>query len=242
VYGPWFYLEVIPESGASVSLSRKEAKHAFGSRRMRAGDGVVLFDGCGTRAQGTLGEELAVDGSLLIGVEASERVPVDKKDVELAASLPKGDRLSTMLDMATQAGMNSFRPLECERSVVKASAMRADRTHRWVRIMLEACKQSERVHLPTLSRELSPQRTIEEAKRRGRTVLVAQQGGEPVHTSASQIDGPITVLVGPEGGFSESELRAFDDADVEMISLGGSICRIETAAVIAVAAIKNTAI
>ena len=73
----------------------------------------------------------------------------------------------------------------------------------------------------------------------GRTVLVAQQGGEPIHARAAQSTGGVTVLVGPEGGFSETEHRVLTEAGACVVSLGAAIYRIETAGVVAVAAIKN---
>lgn len=239
MHGPWFHLEVIPDVGVVVALSRKETKHALGSRRLREGDGVVLFDGQGTRARGILVEERAGGHSLSIKIEARETVPPDTRHVELAASLPKGDRLATMLDMATQAGMNAFRPLECDESVVKASAMRSDRSERWARIMLEACKQSERAYAPSIASPLDPVLAARSAVAEGRAVLVAQQGGVPLHEAMRAIDGPVSVLIGPEAGFSEEELRGLGEAEATFASLGRAIYRIETAAVVAVAAIKS---
>lgn len=242
MHGPWFHLEAIPPAGETVALSRKEAKHALGSKRMRGGEVIVLFDGRGTLGQGVLGDERELDGSVAIAIEQRIEVAADTCDVELAASLPKGDRLSTMLDMSTQAGMNSFRPLECEFSVVKESAMRVDRRERWERIMLEACKQSERAFVPTLAAAASPLAIATNAIKLGRTVLVAERGGEPVHTCAARCTGGVTILVGPEGGFSATETHSLREAGACAVSLGASIYRIETAAVVAVAAIKNACV
>ena len=222
-----------------MNLSRQEARHAAGSRRLGPGDLVVVFDGQGTLAEGRITEHRDQAGNLEIELGPARTMPEPSPQIELCASLPKGDRLSTMLDMATQAGMAVFRPLECEWSVRKASGMRSDQGERWRRIFLEACKQSGQAWLPTIASPLDPITAARSAREEGRVVLAAQQGGVPINEAVS--DGPslVTILVGPEGGFSERELHALGEAEARFVSLGRAIFRVEAAAAMAVWAVQS---
>ena len=235
----WFHMEALPATGGLVHLSRQEAKHATGARRLGVGDSITLFDGHGHLADARLTGQRDRDGNLEIEAEAMRKVDQPAHDIELAASLPKGDRLGTMLDMATQAGMSAFRPLECEWSVVKASAMRSDRTDRWQRIFLEACKQSAQAWLPRIEPSRDPVSVAKQSVAANRRVLVAHPGGVPI---ADALDGSfagINLLIGPEGGFSSREQDELLAAGAVACSLGAPILRVETAAVVGVWAIRS---
>jgi 16S rRNA (uracil1498-N3)-methyltransferase len=237
---PWFHLESVPAAGGSALLLKQEARHALGSRRLNSGDQVMLFDGCGGLANATITEHRDQEGNLTVEIQEVHTVQRETPFIELCASLPKGDRLSTMLDMCTQAGMDAFRPLECDRSVIKASNMRLDRTERWGRITLEACKQSARAWQPRLEAPLDPVSAARTALDNGHAVLVAQKGGSPIVEVASDIGETTSIFIGPEGGFSDEELRGLGKIGGRFVSLSRAIYRIETAAIVAVASVKMT--
>ena len=224
--------------GGQVLLPKQEARHASGSRRLGPGDQVVLFDGHGVVAGASITEYRDKDGNLEVLVEEVHTLERELPYVELCASLPKGDRLSTMLDMCTQAGMDAFRPLECEHSVIKASGMRSDRIERWGRIFIEACKQSARAWQPRLESPLDPVSAARSALEKGHVVLVAEKGGTPIVDVSKGTNTSTTILVGPEGGFSQKELGGLGEAGALFVSLGRAIYRIETAAVVSVASLK----
>jgi 16S rRNA (uracil1498-N3)-methyltransferase len=224
---PWFYHPHELGEGSRVRLDLEEARHASGARRLHGGEGVCLFDGLGHVARAEIvkiadrGREVEVE---LGGVEP---VAAPRPIVHLASALPKGDRQSVMLDMATQLGMTSFTPLLCERSVVKISPQASDR---WRRICIEACKQSRRAHLPQIRPPVSPAQAVADADH---PVWLAHVGGaEP----AGIVDdaGPpeqVTILIGPEGGFTDAEADEARAAGAVPVGLGEGILRIETAAV-----------
>lgn len=236
----WFHLEAVPAAGGTAFLPKHESRHAQGARRLSPGDHVTLFDGCGGVASAAITEQRDKDGNLEVLVQEYQSVPREKPYIELCASLPKGDRLSTMLEMCTQAGMDAFRPLECDRSVIKASNMRSDRTERWGRITLEACKQSARAWQPRLESPLDPMSAARTAREHGHVVFAAQKGGVPINEAMQDFGESVSILIGPEGGFSEEELRGLGEVEVRFVSLGRAIFRIEAAALVAVASAKMT--
>ncbi len=234
---PLFYSEALADAGAVVTLTGDEARHAAASRRLQAGDALWLFDGRGGLARATLLQVTARGRTLDLRVEERRTESPPRPAIHLACALPKGDRQGVLLDMATQLGMTRFTPLICERSVVKPGASSADR---WRRICLEACKQSRRTHLPELSPPATPRETV--ARTAGNeTVWIAHpsDGAVPVSTAVRQA-GPerVTILIGPEGGFTEMEVEQATGGGGQKIALGAAILRIETAAVALVAALS----
>ena len=231
----WFYVDSIPPADSATLLDAKEAKHALSSRRLAPGDRVMLFDGFGTVAEAVLTGNRAVSGDLEVEVETSRRMTPPTPRIELAASLPKGDRMSTMLDMATQVGMSAFRPLTCDHSVITADQKRRDPSDRWRRVMLEACKQSRRSWMPELLEAASPAAVVADAEARGAMVVMGDANGTP--PNGIEIDADVVVvLVGPEGGFSPTEFEMLKAQGVVPIRIGDGVLRVEAAAVTLVAA------
>ena len=231
----WFHVDSMPAVDSAALLDAKEAKHAVGSRRLAPGDRVMLFDGFGTVAEAVLTGDRAAGGDVEVEVGTSRRVASPSPRIELAASLPKGDRMSTMLDMATQLGMSAFRPLHCDYSVITTDRKRRDPTDRWHRVMLEACKQSRRAWTPEILEAGSPADVVADAQARGAMVVMGDANGTPPNAIESDA-AAVVVLVGPEGGFSPIEFEMLKAQGVVPIRIGDGVLRVEAAAVTLVAA------
>jgi len=232
----WFLVRPIPVVGAAALLSRDEARHATAARRLRPGDMVTLFDGRGARALARLGAKRATDGSLAVEVVQRVDVPRPVPAIVLGTAIPKGDRWSTLLDMAAQLGASRIVPLECERSVVRSASIKRDRAER---ILLEACKQSRRPWCPELAGAMTPEVLV---RATAGISLIAQPGGRtlsqlmamPVAAGGA---AEIALLIGPEGGFSDREVSACVAAGAHALALGEGILRVETACAAALAII-----
>jgi len=226
---PLFFSATLPEVGQTVVLTGEEAQHAAGARRLGGGDTLWLFDGRGTLVRAEL---LTVDKrgrSIALRVaERHEESPA--QPLHLVCALPKGDRQAVLLDMATQLGMTDFTPLVCERSVAMAGEQRAER---WARICLGACKQSRRLFLPRLHPPASPGTIALHG-----TSLLAHPDGVALRPAIPGTSDAVTILIGPEGGFTDPELQALELAGARRVSLGTGILRIETAAVALLAAVQ----
>jgi 16S rRNA (uracil1498-N3)-methyltransferase len=229
---PCFHCADIPEPGAAAILSRNESRHAAASRRLRAGDQVVLIDGRGGRARGRI--EAISNLGVSVSVSCLERAPPPRPLVAVASALPKGERFRTLLDMLGQLAVAQFIPLECSRSVVRtgASAMTRGR-----RILLEACKQSGNPWLPELGEPDTPGAVVDAWRRTGMRVLLAHPdaGGATARMGSA---GAYGILVGPEGGFTEREVDVMVSRGAAPLSLGGNILRTETVAVALVSAVR----
>ena len=233
----WFHMVEIPPPQAIVELEDSEARHALRSRRLKLGDRITLFNGAGLTASAELvhGGERARSAAVRIVDHAMN--PRPRPIVELASCLPKGDRQSVLLGMATQLGMHAFRPLTTERAIARPSAGFRDRFNR---ICIEACKQCHRPFLPEL-RELRTalkfvSSGIQTANEKA-LVLMAHPGGESLARLPLAEHVPVTIMIGPEGGFTDEEVDAVRQAGGRLASLGDHPLRIETAGVAALASI-----
>ncbi|RTZ59669.1 MAG: hypothetical protein DSZ33_04055 [Gammaproteobacteria bacterium] len=222
---PLFYLETLPEQGDEGLLIAEESRHVLASRRMGVGDRLYLTDGRGVLASAVI-TNLLRKREVMVRIEKLERRPRPLREWHVAAATPKGDRMTTMLDMLTQLGMTRFTPLLCEHSPAKMT----DKTlGRWRRVCLAACKQSRRVWLPGIMAPVNVAGMLESAG--DARILLAQPGNSQPDWDSVRYEREIIMLTGPEGGFSAAELDLMKDARVEAVDLGENILRVETAAV-----------
>lgn len=230
----WLHIPAIPETGDSVAISRDEARHAFGARRLGAGDVVTLFDGHGTVAQARLTEQRTRGGDVVVEVASRASAAPLSPEVTVAFAVPKGDRLSALLDGATQAGVTRLVPIECARSVVDADKL--DRGERWQRILAEATKVAKRAWMPEL---VAGGRLLDVAKAelaRGAAIAVAHTSGAVDLASwraGLAPDRARTVFIGPEGGFEDGEIADLRALGAATVSLGPCVMRVEIASIAA---------
>jgi 16S rRNA (uracil1498-N3)-methyltransferase len=200
---------------------------------VRAGDRFAATDGagheyvlCATRVDR---DRLEADV-----VERQARRPGAGRDITLAIGPPRGGRMEIAIEKTVECGVGRITPLETSRSVLKGKEA-SDRVERWRRVARSALAQSGRAHLP----EITPFRTLAEVLADGAsgTVLVAHPA-----LTASSVSGalagkprPVTILVGPEGGFTDEELAEALAGGALQVSLGPTRLRTETAAIVAVA-------
>ncbi len=198
----------------SISPSTEDAHHLFRVLRLRDGEPVTVSDGRGGWQSCTV-----ADGGLLpVGEVVVESAGTP---LTIATAIPKGDRLEWMVQKLTELGVSEIMLMHCERSVVRWKDDRAGKQlARLARVAREAASQSRRVWLPRLS---GPVDVATAAGILG--AMVADPDGE----AATALDRPSLVLIGPEGGFTETERRLCGRS----ISLGRNILRVETAALYA---------
>jgi len=231
-----FYKADLDETTGSVVLDGEEAHHVATVRRVRSGEEISLTNGAGLMCHAKVD---AIDNkppAVTISVTSCERQPRPVR-IHLAAALPKGDRQRTMLDMATQAGMDCFTPLSCERSVSKESG---NASERWRKIAMEAMKQSRRAWLP----DIRPSMVLADlvgTLPENVLLLLASGDGRPATELAIPANvKEVVILVGPEGGFTDAEVGRIQAAGAIAVSLVESVLRTETAAVLATGLVASS--
>ncbi len=247
-------------SAQPLSLAPGEAEHVLRVLRLRVGDALLGLDGAGgcvplrirslgvgnaAKARGRASErealELAPAGSAWrepAPGEAGAALPW----IELAIAWPKPALAEAMLDRLVQLGAAAIVPLECEHAGPQSSPGGA-RRERLERILREACKQSRRAHLPQLHEPLALEAYLQQrTAARGawlepgaRTSLPTWLQAPQTAAASAQRERPLTLAIGPEGGFSERERAAFERTGWPALALGPHVLRIETAAEAAMA-------
>lgn len=219
---PSFYHPQLKLHDELIKLDSNEASHAVKSRRLRTGQQVRVFNGLGLVAIGSLA---AVDRrDVTVQLQSIKQVESATRRISIAVALPKGDRQKIMVDMLTQLGVFEIIPLRCKRSVSKFSENTLDK---WVKVAVEACKQSQNPLLPKISNENELDQLL---NCKDRTFAVANADGAKPSIIAKELS-EITVLVGPEGGFSDSEFAMIKQAGIPSMRVGTTILRTEVAAV-----------
>ncbi len=233
---PLFYVTELPESTA-MDISGEEAGHICKAARLRIGDELTLTDGQGTRCEAKI--QHILHRPIVVSVELGERfiTTESKPELILASSLPKGDRQNVLLDMVTQLGIDRFIPLICERSVSKP---RPNSVQRWQRVIISACKQSQRFRFPRIEQAISLNELLVN-RCQDDLYLVANANAHSLNSIADALPSArkVIIMVGPEGGFSQDESVDIKESGIQSVSLGRHILRTETACVTALAALNQ---
>lgn len=225
---PTFYVAELSDCIDRAKLSEEETKHALRVRRLAQGARLRLFDGRGTVATGHLLIESKSNAFVeLDSIRTIDSVPAD---LFIASALPKGDRQRVMIDMITQIGVTGFIPLNCERSTVK---FQDKMLMKWQRYSIEACKQSQNPFIL----QCHEFQTVKQLLAKQSHCYYLDKNGAQM--TAKTINSPITLIIGPEGGFSDDELRLLKKCANGSLCLGDHILRTETAAVLAAGTIKG---
>ena len=191
-------------------LGDDDRRHLSGSLRLRPGDPLTLSDGRGAWRRAHFGAEIVPDGSI-------ETVPVATPTVTVAFALVKGARPELVVQKLTELGVDRIIPFTAARSVVQWDDGKVRKGHaRLTRVAREAAMQSRQVRLPRVdpATDFATVACLPDA-------VLAERGGDPISLARP------TVLVGPEGGWSEGELATV----AGRVGLGPGVLRSETAAI-----------
>jgi len=233
---PFFFAEDLASLDGTGILDPRESKHASGARRLRESDSIMLFDGAGTVARATITRLDPRGRTTSFAVDETFHVERSSSVLALVCAVPKGDRQSTILDMATQLGMTDYVPLISARSVTRPDGV----NDRWKRTVLESCKQSRRPWLPVLHEPVMIEQLDTTAAFSSWHWVLAEADGESAQPIVDEVaDGPVGVVVGPEGGLSEEEIALLDQRGARRLSLSDAVLRTETAAVAAVSSLSS---
>ena len=222
--------------GIEVDLEPDDARHLSRVLRMHPGDEIVVISArFAWRATLTAIEDdraCAIIVAPYLGYRSGE-LPVP---ITVLQAVPKGMKMDDVVEKIVELGAAAIQPIRCARSYGGDSRSKLER---WQRIARAAARQSHRLIEPSV---LEPVRFSDAlAYARVTTkVLIAYERAEPQSLATALRacdDGPLSIVVGPEGSFTDGELQLARDAGAELVSLGPTILRTETAAAAMLAAI-----
>ena len=205
--------------------------------RLNSGDRFIAQDGSGRQWLAVLGEQIdQAHITTTISAACSTTSPL-----RLAAALPKGNSFDQVVRQATELGVTHIYPLLSDRTLLKPSA---SRLVRWHRIAQEAAEQSERATTPEIFSPLTlPQFVIQSNWSGTRYICAARQASCHLlsriqHDLVSVDSRDVTLLIGPEGGWTSAEITVATENGYVIVSLGSAILRAVTASVTALSLVN----
>lgn len=219
----------------TVTLDGPEGRHAVSVRRLRVGEEIVLTDGAGHGAYGTVA---AVEGKdrLDVTVTGLREEPEPAPRITVVQALPKGDRGELAVETMTETGVDAIVPWAAARCITQWKGDRGAKSlAKWRATAREAGKQSRRLRFPEVAEAATTRQVAALLAGADFAAVLHEEGAEPLATAALPSSGDIVLVVGPEGGVSPEELAAFAEAGAKPYRLGRSVLRTSTAGTAAAA-------
>ena len=228
------------EAGRAV-LDGDRAYHLARVARLREGEEVEASDG-----ERLFLASVSRATSTHLEFEIKQQLPTPRPgpSVRLEIAIFKFARLEWLIEKATELGVTSIVPVAAERSDKHLVHAAPKRSERWCRIAEEAALQSRRMAPPVIEPTVAFDKLVSEKENKPSPRSILDPTGEPLKDVLAQgagSDSPAqaTLLVGPEGGWTQDERSAAQAAGYLPVSLGPSILRAETAALSAVAVVTH---
>lgn len=152
--------------------------------------------------------------------------------ITLYQALPKAEKMEFIIQKCVEIGVDTIIPIKTERCIVKLNGKEDKKIERWQKISEAAAKQSQRGKIPKIKAPLSFKQAIEDSKKLNKVIIpYEKEEGNSLKsfTKRHKCDN-IGIFIGPEGGFTESEIKLATCNNIIPITLGKRILRTETAA------------
>lgn len=229
-----------------VTIEGEDARHIARVMRGKAGDKLIVSDGVSREALA----EIAEIETGLVTVSILELLPMTHEArirVTVAQSLPKGDKLETVIQKCTEIGAAAFIPFLSERTIVQYDERKeGKRVERWRKICKEAAEQAHRNIVPEVHPPLSWKLLLQSFSgydavyfcyEKEESQQLRSIAAPWLSSLAKDASAKVMIVVGPEGGFSPEECRMAEAAGAVSVGLGPRILRCETAGMVAAACI-----
>ena len=236
-----FYAPPENIAGRVIKLDRDESHHLSRVLRLDKGAEVFVLDGAGKE----YACRVARIAGIAVELEITEELTVETESplkLILAQALAKSEKFDLIVQKAAELGIHQIIPLAADHADMKLDHGRAsERQARWRRISLEALKQCGRTRLVEIRMPVDVDSLLESNATGNVLVAFTEHGGLALNKAMANIVLPteVTLMIGPEGGWSERELTLFDQHRVVCATLGPRVLRTETAAIAAVALAQN---
>jgi 16S rRNA (uracil1498-N3)-methyltransferase len=222
-----FYNPNIDQTSNGFSFDKEESKHIIKVMRKNAGDILFVTNGLGFIFKTEI--TLASDSKCVVKIVSFEQSEKPKYHLHVAVAPTKmNDRYEWFLEKATEMGISEITPLICdhsERKIIK--------TERFDKIIQSAMKQSVQYYLPKLNEPMTFKNFIKNNNSGQLFIAHCEETDKKLLKNAVKPSEDVTILIGPEGDFSTSEIKLALENGYIPVSLGNTRLRTETAAIVA---------
>ena len=229
---PYFFIASISEAN-TIILPEETSKHCIQVLRMKEGEQLQLTDGKGNVTTTRISD--ANKRHCLVNIEEKNYQKPHSKKISIAISLLKNtSRFEWFLEKATEIGVSEIIPLICERT--ERQHFRFERMNN---ILIAAMLQSEQTWLPLLNESQSFQTIITSSVYRQKLIAHCENDAEKNNITSIITESETQILIGPEGDFTNLEIKQALENNYVQVSLGQTRLRSETAGVVAATLLMN---
>ncbi|NYT85297.1 16S rRNA (uracil(1498)-N(3))-methyltransferase [Pollutimonas harenae] len=233
-----FYCATPLSPNTRIELPAALAHHAVRVLRLKAGSDIVLFDGQG----GQYTANLEINGKQA-HAQLGDHEPIEAElagRITLVQGIPSGDKMDWVIEKAVELGASRVVPLAAQRSVLQLSGERLrKRLEHWRRISQAASEQCGRNRIMEVASPLSLQQFVVSSEAEPSSILFCHPGSARTLAQAAQDAGTaLTLVVGPEGGWSDEELALIEKHHMTPVGFGARVLRTETAGLALIAAVS----
>lgn len=222
-----FYNPEISDEAETFFFDREESKHIIKVLRKREGDNLFVTNGLGYLFKTEI--TLASDSKCHVKIVSSEKATPLKYNLHLAVAPTKmNDRFEWFLEKATEIGVTEITPIICDHSERKTI-----KTDRFDKIIQSAMKQSLHYYLPKLNEPIAFKDFIKQENKGLNLIAHCEETDKKSLKEVVKSNQDATILIGPEGDFSEKEIKLALENNYLAVMLGNTRLRTETAAIVA---------
>lgn len=222
-----FYNPDIDETTESFSFDKEESRHIIKVLRKKDSDILHVTNGFGLLFETEI--TLASDNKCIVNVISITKSPEPKFRLHLAVAPTKmNDRFEWFLEKATEIGIQEITPIFCDRSERKVINL-----ERFEKIILSAMKQSNETYLPKLNPAISFKEFIKQKNEGLQLIAHCEETDKKSLKDVLKPNENVTLLIGPEGDFSDKEIALALENNFQPVTLGNTRLRTETAAIVA---------
>ena len=222
-----FYNPDIDETTETFSFDKEESRHIIKVLRKKDSDILHVTNGLGLLFETEI--TLASDNKCIVEVLSIKKSPEPKFRLHLAVAPTKmNDRFEWFLEKATEIGIQEITPVFCDRSERKVVNL-----ERFEKIILSAMKQSNETYLPKLNEAISFKEFIKQKNEGLQLIAHCEETDKKSLKEVLKPNENVTILIGPEGDFSDKEIALALENNFQPVMLGNTRLRTETAGVVA---------
>lgn len=230
---PRFYCPLPLAIGTLINLPETTAHHVF-VLRLNVGDSIQLFNGEG----GVYVATLTLVAKKQVSAELKVFLPEDVElpySLTLAQALPEASKMDWIIEKAIELGASAIQPLAAQRCVVKLSAERAEKKMaHWQGIIESATEQCGRNRVAHLADVMDVQKWLTQQDMHKRILLSPRAELSLADWSRHHPPQAVTLMIGPEGGFTEAEEQLALHQGALILAMGPRVLRTETAGLAAI--------
>jgi 16S rRNA (uracil1498-N3)-methyltransferase len=233
---------ITEESMASKTavITGQDAKHIYKVLRLRSGDQIPLTDGNGMDYEGHI-RSASPDTIQVLLTQSIPSTTESSLHLTVCCGMLKDKKMDMVIKHLTQLGIMEWIPFFCERSIPTPDSKRlASRTQRWETIVKESVKQCQRSCLVSIIRPKPFREVLDLSDNFHQKIAFWEKSSRPLtQLSSTPSDNRAIILIGPEGGFTDTEISLAQEKGFKAYSLGPRILRAETAAICATTLIQH---